>query len=124
MSANTSAVPGVYRALLQGQYERGTGGVLYVRGELCAYRFVHELPDEKVRARLEEVLQEDEERHFFVLEDKQDGQLHLLAYPRDVVREAVERALEGEEAAAEAPAEAEPPLVEEVVDAEDAGKEG
>jgi len=95
--ANSSQVPGVYRAILKGNHERGTGGILYVRGELCAYRFPTEFPDPKVCERLEEVLAEDNEQHFYVLEDKSDGQLHLLAYPRDVVRHSVANALAQQE---------------------------
>ena len=92
-----SSVPGIYRAILKGNHERGTGGILYVRGELCAYRFPNEFPDPKVCERLEEVLAEDNEQHFYVLEDKSDGQLHLLAYPRDVVRSCVANALAQQE---------------------------
>jgi len=92
-----SSVPGIYRAILKGNHERGTGGILYVRGELCAYRFPNEFPDPKVCERLEEVLAEDNEQHFYVLEDKSDGQLHLLAYPRDVVRNSVANALAQQE---------------------------
>ena len=92
-----SSVPGIYRAILKGNHERGTGGILYVRGELCAYRFPNEFPDPKVCERLEEVLAEDNDQHFYVLEDKSDGQLHLLAYPRDVVRNSVANALAQQE---------------------------
>lgn len=94
-----ASLHGVFRGLLNGRHERGTGGVLYVRQGMCAYRFPNEFPDANFRERLAEVLSDDEERHLFVVEDKQDGQLHLLAYPIGVVQSAVEDAFRASNAA-------------------------
>lgn len=72
---------GVFRAILQGVHTRGEGGVLYVKGDGCAYRFPREFPDDAFRGSLETILEDDEGAHFFVVEER-DGQLHVLAYPR------------------------------------------
>ena len=74
-------VHGVFRAILQGVHTRGDGGVLFVKGDGCAYRFPHEFTDAGFRGSLEGILEEDEGAHFFVVEER-DGQLHVLAYPR------------------------------------------
>ena len=55
--------------------------MLYVKDDGCAYRFPYEFPDEAFRGSLETILEEDEARHFFVVEER-DRQLHVLAYPR------------------------------------------
>lgn len=74
---------GVFKALLNGVHARGTGGVLYVKGQECAYRFPREFQDEAFRSTLESIV-EDDPVNFYVVEEK-DGALHLLAYPREHV---------------------------------------
>ena len=75
---------GVFKALLNGVHARGDGGVLYVRGDECAYRFTREFTDAAFRGTLETVLEDDARKHFFVVEER-DGQLHVLAYPKERV---------------------------------------
>jgi hypothetical protein len=84
MAVAGTALHGVFKALLNGVHARGEGGVLYVRGGECAYRFAHEFADAGFRGSLETVLEEDARRHFFVVEER-DGQLHVLAYPKERV---------------------------------------
>ena len=84
-----ASLHGVYRGLLKGRHERGTGGVLYVKNDMCAYRFPNEFSDRNFCERLAEILTDDGDAHLFVVEDKSDGKLHLLAYPLSVVQEAV-----------------------------------
>lgn len=103
-----ASLHGVFRGLLNGRHERGTGGVLYVKDDKCAYRFPHEFPDVNFRERLAEILSDDEEQHLFVVEDKQDGKLHLLAYPIGVVQSAVEDAFHTSNAASNAASDAAP----------------
>lgn len=81
---------GVYRGLLNGVYERGEGGFLYVRGDEAAYMFPHELQNQdKMRDGLQEILQDESAKHFFYVLEEKDGKGHVLAYPRQVVQEAV-----------------------------------
>ena len=77
---------GVFKAFLNGVHERGTGGVVFVRGDLCAYRFPHEFEDATFRGSLEDAVQDDEDAHVFVVEQR-DGQLHVLAYPKEHLRD-------------------------------------
>lgn len=80
---------GVFKGLLNGVHTRGEGGVLYVKGDLCAYRFPREFPGESIRDTLETILEEHGQQQFFVVDEK-DGQLHVLAYPKERVwREAL-----------------------------------
>lgn len=71
---------GTIKALLNGIHTRGTGGVLYVKGQYCAYRFPSEFPDENFRGSLQGIVEGDES-NFYIVEEK-DGALHLLAVPR------------------------------------------
>ena len=79
-----ASMHGVFKAILNGVHVRGDGGVLYVRGDECAYRFPREFPDAGFRGSLDTILEEDERKHFFVVEER-DGQLHVLAYPKERV---------------------------------------
>ena len=89
---------GVFKALLNGVHARGTGGVLYVKGQECAYRFPREFGDETFRSSLASIVDGDD-ANFYVVEEK-DGALHLLAYPKEhVFRAAVEEAPRVEEQA-------------------------
>lgn len=72
---------GVFKGILNGISERGEGGVLYVKGDECAYRFASEFVNTQFRGSLERILEEDAGFHFFVVEEK-DNQLHVLAYPK------------------------------------------
>ena len=72
---------GVFKAILNGLHQRGEGGVLYVKGDECAYRFVHEFVNLEFRGALETVVDADAGNHFFVVEER-DKQLHVLAYPK------------------------------------------
>jgi hypothetical protein len=88
-AVSTTSLHGVFKAILNGFYGRGDGGVLYVKGEECAYRFPHEFPDATFRDGLESLLSDNGKRYFYVVEEK-DGHLHVLAYERQrVIEEAL-----------------------------------
>ena len=72
---------GVFKGILNGIHERGEGGILFVKGEYCEYRFVSEFPNANFRCSLRDVLDKDGGFHFFVVEER-DKQLHVLAYPK------------------------------------------
>ena len=72
---------GVFKGILNGIHDRGEGGVLFVKGEECAYRFTSEFTNAEFRCALKDILDKDEGLHFFVVEER-DRQLHVLAYPK------------------------------------------
>ena len=72
---------GVFKGILNGIHERGEGGVLFVKGEECAYRFASEFTNAEFRCTLRDILDKDQGLHFFVVEER-DKQLHVLAYPK------------------------------------------
>lgn len=83
----------VYRAILRGVQDRGEGGFLYLRGSDGAYMFPHELLGrDDFRGSMRELLEADAARHVFYVAEERDGSIHLLAYPRHVVRDEVTRA--------------------------------
>lgn len=79
MSANN--LHGVFKGILNGIHEKGEGGVLFVKGEECAYRFASEFTNCEFRCTLKDILEKDGGLHFFVVEER-DKQLHVLAYPK------------------------------------------
>lgn len=93
--ASSKKLHGVFKGILNGVHERGDGGVLYVKGDACAYRFPNEFADEGIRDSLTTILEEHGTRQFFVVDEK-DGQLHVLAYSKQhVLDEAVAWARQG-----------------------------
>lgn len=76
---DASKLHGIFKALLNGRHERGSGGALYVKDELCAYRFPQEFP-ESFRGALSDLIEEDGGEHFFVVEER-EKQLHVVKYP-------------------------------------------
>lgn len=68
----------ISKAILNGRHLRGDGGVLYVKGDSCAYRFPSEFTDAGFRGALEDILEEDGQDHFFIVEEK-EGRLHVRA---------------------------------------------
>lgn len=90
-----SPVPlhGVYKALLNGVHERGEGGFLYVKGGECAYLKPHELVGQpQVSEALAQMLADEKAAAAFYVAEERDGQLHLLAYPKETVYRAVAEA--------------------------------
>lgn len=83
---------GAFTALLNGMATRGTGGVLYVKGESCAYCFPQEFPDAGFREVLANVLEEWGDRCFFVVEER-DGNVHILRHDKEEVYRAAREAL-------------------------------
>ena len=81
MTDESKRLHGVFKAIINGVNERGEGGVLFVKGDGCAYRFVSEFKNDEFRGALTTVIENDEDRHFFVVEER-DKQLHVLAYPK------------------------------------------
>ena len=76
-----SKLHGVFKAILNGQKTKEGEGVLYVKGEECAYMMPSELKNQEFRAILEEAIDKDQSRHFFVVEER-DAKLHVLTFER------------------------------------------
>ena len=76
---------GVFKGILNGIHERGTGGFLYVKGDMCAYMFPHELQVVDARETLQELLADERAEHVFYVLEERDCKLNLLAYPREEV---------------------------------------
>jgi len=89
---------GVFKAIVNGVHTRGSGGVLYVRGDECAYCFPNEFPDQNFRHGIETALSEQGDQAYFVVENR-DGKFHVLAYPKDVVARALQEEIAGSAAA-------------------------
>jgi hypothetical protein len=88
---------GIYKAILNGIHERGEGGFLYVRDNEAAYIFPHELKNQNdLRNGLQEMLQDDASQFVYYVVEEKDGKGHVLAYPRQVVRDAVENEFRGQ----------------------------
>jgi hypothetical protein len=81
MTDEDQRLHGVFKGILNGINERGDGGVLFVKGDECAYRFASEFTNEEFRGALSTVLENDDNQHFFVVEER-DKQLNVLAYPK------------------------------------------
>lgn len=81
MTDDSKRLHGVFKAIVNGVNERGKGGVLFVKGDGCAYRFASEFTNDEFRGALTTVIENDEDRHFFVVEER-DKHLHVLAYPK------------------------------------------
>ena len=94
---------GVFRAALNGMHARGDGGFVYVKGDECAYLFPSELRGhDDARETLGDMLTDEKAKMVIYVLEERDGQVHVLAYPRDrVLKDMIEDA---------------PPLEEEVPD--------
>lgn len=75
----SNKIHGVFKGIVNGIHTRGEGGVLYVAGELCQYRFPSEFSNPDLREALETLV--ENEHNFYVVEAKGD-KLHVLAYPK------------------------------------------
>lgn len=75
---------GVFKALVNGIMDKGHGGVVYVKGDECAYCFPQDFTDVTFRGKLVEVLEEHGENAFFAVEEK-DGKMHLVGYLKERV---------------------------------------
>lgn len=82
---------GVFKAAMNGIHLRGDGGFVYVKGDSCAYMFPRELVgQDDLRDALEEALTNEHASRVFYVVEERDGQLHMLAYPREnVLRDVV-----------------------------------
>tara|TARA_B100000214_G_C23971000_1_gene630142 strand:- start:2266 stop:2571 length:306 start_codon:yes stop_codon:yes gene_type:complete len=66
------------------EFERGKGGVMFIKGNEYSYLFSREFPSKDFATKLQDVLDEDEEKNiFFVLEQNQ--QLHIMSYSREKI---------------------------------------
>jgi len=63
-------------AAMQGEQERGAGGVVYMEGEHINYLFPHELNPPAFRERITDLVAEDAGRHL-VLVHKAELNLHV-----------------------------------------------
>ena len=88
---------GIFKAILNGIHERGEGGFLYVCDNEVAYIFPSELKNQTdLRNGLQEMLQDDNSQYVYYVVEKKDGKCHVLAYPRQVVRDAIENEFRGQ----------------------------
>lgn len=63
------------------EYERGKGGVLYIKDDKYSYLFPGEFPNKDFTDKLQDILDGDEGKNiFFVIEN--NNQLHLMSYSR------------------------------------------
>lgn len=66
---------------LQGEHERGDGGVVFVEDEHIGYVLLHDVQPDAFRERLAEMVEEDERAHYFVVH--KDGlNMHVAKIPR------------------------------------------
>ena len=73
---------GVFKALINGVHEKGEGGVLWVRGELCTYCFPDDFSNAEFCAGLKAMLAKPEATTLFFVVNEKDGVAHVVAYPR------------------------------------------
>lgn len=76
---------GVFTALINGVHEKGEGGVLWVRGEICAYCFPDDFGNAEFASGLKLMLCNPQSQTVFFVVNEADGKLHVVAYPRDKV---------------------------------------
>lgn len=80
----------LFKFLLDAVHKRGSGGVLYVKGEECGYLFPHEFKDATFRGHLESMLEGEHAQQVFFVVEERDANMHVLAYPKEqVVRDAL-----------------------------------
>lgn len=66
------------------EYKRGSGGVLYIKGEEYSYIFSHEFSNKDFASKLQDILDEgNKENIYFVVE--QSKQLHVMSYSRQKI---------------------------------------
>jgi hypothetical protein len=71
---------------MQGTLDRGNGGLVYVKGDECAYVFPNELNGgDEIKETLTELLENEHAARVFYVVEERDSKLHVLAYPRDQV---------------------------------------
>jgi hypothetical protein len=88
---------GIYKAIINGIHERGEGGFLYVCDDKAAYIFPHELKNQDdLRNGLQEILTDDASQYVYYVVEEKNGKGHVLAYPRQIVRDAVENEYRGQ----------------------------
>ena len=69
---------------LDEEYKRGKGGVLYIKDDKYSYLFPREFPIKDFTNKLQDILDNDEEKNIFFVIEK-DNQLHLMSRSRDQV---------------------------------------
>ena len=92
MHITNMSLHGVFKALINGQHERGSGGFLFVKGDSCTYMFPRELVgQDDAKTTLTEMLEDENAKEVFYVQEERDGQLNVLAYPKDhVLKEIME----------------------------------
>lgn len=85
---------GIFKAILKGERDRGTGGFLYVKGDSCAYMYPHELcGQDDARDAIAELLSDENTNTNYYIMEERDSKLHILAYPKAHVYRAVEESM-------------------------------
>ena len=93
---------GVFAAFFNGMQYRGQGGVVYVKGEECAYCFPNELRSEELRAGVAELVEASKRNEaglYYVLrEDTEGGKVDIVAYTQGRMEEELQKELEARRA--------------------------
>ena len=64
------------------EYEKGTGGVLYIKGEEYSYIFSNQFPNKDFASKLQDILDEDGKKNIYFVIEK-DNQLHIMSHSRE-----------------------------------------
>ena len=75
---------GVFTALINGLHEKGEGGVLWVRGETCAYCFPDDFGNDEFASGLKMMLSKPQSRTLFLVVNETDGRLDVVGYGQGV----------------------------------------
>lgn len=79
------SIHGIFAAIVKGRQDRGDDGILYVKGEMCAYLKPNEFPDANMCAMAKQLLEMEQSAHVFWVMEERDGRGHVGAYPREKV---------------------------------------
>jgi hypothetical protein len=66
---------------LQGEADRGNGGVIYLEDEKVGYMLLHEVEPQELRERLAAEIEDDDGRNFFILH-RHEGSVHVSKLAR------------------------------------------
>ena len=70
----------IFTAYFNGEYQRGTGGVIFIKGPEQAYMFAYEFTNKDFCNKLQETIDDDQQSIYVVLE--KDAQFHLFSYKK------------------------------------------
>ena len=74
----------LFNLFLDEEYKRGKGGVLYIKDDKYSYLFPKEFPIKDFTNKLQDILDDDEEKNIFFVIEK-DNKLHLMSHSREQI---------------------------------------